>query len=154
MEQEEQNRGYQYSYLTSEIDSAYHTAALKCGVSDSAMRILYTICLHGDHCALSEIVHLSGISKQTINSSLRKLEMENVVYLEHVGKKRKMVYLTSHGKQIAANSALRILEIEKNIFLSWSQADRETYISLLERFLSAFKEKVEELNHEDHHNQP
>lgn len=110
--------------------------------------------MHGDHCALSEIVHLSGISKQTINSSLRKLEKDGAVYLEHVGGKRKMVYLTSAGKQIAANSALRVQRIENDIFLSWPQEDRETYISLLERFLSAFKEKVEELEHEDHYDQP
>lgn len=143
-----------FSYLTSEIDSAYHAAALKCGVSDSAMRILYTICLYGDRCALGEIVHLSGISKQTINSSLRKLEAEGAVYLEHLGGKRKMVCLTSSGKQLAADSALRILKIENDIFHSWSQKEREIYISLLEKFLTAFKEKVEELGDEDHHDQP
>lgn len=37
MKQGEQIHQRRYSYLTSEIDSAYHAAALKCGVSDSAM---------------------------------------------------------------------------------------------------------------------
>lgn len=154
MEHGAQTHRHQYSYLTSEIDSAYHMAALKCGISDSAMRILYTICLHGDRCALREIVRLSGISKQTINSSLRKLEMADVLYLEHMGSKQKMVCLTDSGKKLAEDSALRVQKIENDIFHSWSQEDCETYIALLERFLTAFKEKVEELENEDHHDQP
>lgn len=65
-----------FNYLTTEIDAAYHEAALKLGLSDSAMLILYAICNSGDECPLSDIPHLSGISKQTVNSALRKLEHE------------------------------------------------------------------------------
>lgn len=63
-----------FNYLTNEIDAAYHEAAVKLGLSDSAMLILYTICNNGDTCLLHEITRLSGVCKQTVNSSLRKLE--------------------------------------------------------------------------------
>lgn len=132
-----------YSYLTSEIDAAYHEAARKLGLSDSAMRILYTICLRGDDCPLSDIVSLSGISKQTINSALRKLEDTGVV--ETVGRKKKQVYLTTRGKLLAQNTALRVLKIEDEVFASWSNAEIESYIALTEKFMSGFKEKVKEL---------
>lgn len=63
-----------FNYLMNEIDTAYHEAALKLGLSDSASMILYTICNLGGSCLLSDIYGLSGISRQTLNSALRKLE--------------------------------------------------------------------------------
>lgn len=133
-----------FNYLTSEIDAAYHEAARRLGLSDSAMSILYTICLNGDNCPLSDIVSLSGISKQTINSALRKLEEAGVV--ETRGGKKKQVYLTEAGKALAQNSARRVLNIENEIFESWTDAELEGYIALTEKYLLAFKEKIKELS--------
>lgn len=132
------------SYLTGEIDAAYHEAARRLGLSDSAMSILYTICLNGDNCPLSDIVSLSGISKQTINSALRKLEEASVV--ETRGGKKKQVYLTEAGKALAQNSVRRVLNIENEIFESWTDAELEGYIALTEKYLLAFKEKIKELS--------
>ena len=132
-----------FTYLASEIDAAYHEAARKLGLSDSALSILYTICLNGGSCPLGDIVSLSGISKQTINSALRKLEGSGVV--ETWGGKKKQVRLTEGGAALAQDSAMRILKIENEIFDSWSDAEQESYIALTERYLSAFKGKIEEL---------
>ncbi len=63
-----------FNYLLGEMDAVYHEISLKLGMSDSAMIILYTICDIGDCCLLTEICRLSGLSKQTVNSALRKLE--------------------------------------------------------------------------------
>lgn len=65
------------------------------------MIILYTICDNGESCLLQEISRRSGVSKQTINSAIRKLEKEGIVYLESVGAKNKNVCLTDEGKQLA-----------------------------------------------------
>lgn len=135
-----------YSYLTSEIEAAYHEAAWKFGLSDSAMRILYTICLCGEECLLSEVVRLSGISKQTINSALRKLEQDGNVFLETVDGKKKKVCLTEEGKLLAKNSAVRVQEIEDAIFDSWSEVERNSYMELTERFLITFREKTKEIS--------
>jgi len=132
-----------YSYLTSELDAAYHEAARRLGVSDSAMRVLYTICLRGGACPLGDIVRLSGISKQTINSALRKLEEGGAV--ETVGGKRKQVYLTAGGKQLARNTALRVLKLEDEIFAAWPEAEVTRYVALTEKFLSDFKDKLKGL---------
>lgn len=137
------DRRKRYSYLTSEIDTAYHEAARKLGLSDSAMRILYTVCLCGGGCPLSDIISLSGISKQTVNSALRKLERDGVV--ETTGGKRKQVSLTESGTLLAQKTALRVLKIEDEVFASWSDAELESYIALTEKFRSAFQEKIKEL---------
>ena len=44
-----------FNYLNNEIESAYHDAALKLELSDSAMIILYTVCNNGENCPLSDI---------------------------------------------------------------------------------------------------
>ena len=78
-----------FNHLVSETDAAYHEAALKMGMSDSIMQIMYILCDKGGDCPLGEICRLSGISKQTINSALRKLEEEGIVYLEGMDGKKK-----------------------------------------------------------------
>ncbi len=131
--------------LTSEIEAAYHDAALKLGLTDSAMRILYIICNVGEDCLLSDITHMSGISKQTINSALRKLEADGVVYLEAVNGRQKKVCLTDKGNLLVQNTTFRLIKFENEIFDSWSEEERELYTELTDRFLTAFKEKLNEL---------
>lgn len=63
-----------YTYLAGEINALYHEAAVKMGISDSVQNILYVLCEKGGKCLQSEISKLTGISRQTINSAIRKLE--------------------------------------------------------------------------------
>lgn len=134
-----------FNYLISEIDSVYHEAALKLGLSDSAMSILYAICDNGEGCLLQEICFYTGISKQTINSALRKLEKEGIVYLELLNAKSKKVYLTDKGRELAEKTAFRVLQMEDEIFASWKKEDVEKYLELTESYLVHLKEKINEL---------
>ena len=88
-----------YNLLTSEIDEAYHNAALKLGLSDSAMVILYTLCSRENPCPLLEIARLTGISRQTIHSAIKKLEAQGILTLESPGGRRKLVRLTERSWQ-------------------------------------------------------
>lgn len=134
-----------FNYLFGEIEAVYHEAALKFGLSDSAMLVLYAICNNGENCLLSDIIHLSGASKQTINSALRKLEAEGIVYLEAVNGKKKNVCLTKKGRELADRTVIRLLDIENGIFDSWSLEEQEQYLTLTHRYLTAFKEKLKEV---------
>lgn len=133
------------NYLTSEIDSAYHEAALKLGLSDSSIMILYTLCEHGGECLLSDITHISGVSRQTVNSSLRKLEQSGTVITSAVDGKLKKVCLTNSGRAMAEKTAGRIIEIENKIFSLWPKQDIETYLELSQRYLTMLKDQVKEL---------
>ena len=108
-----------FNHLVGEIDGVYHEMSLKLGLSDSAMIVLYTICDSGSSCPLRDISLRSGLSKQTVNSALRKLEAEGVVYLEPVSARSKSVCLTEAGQALAAKTAGRIIRIENDIFDSW-----------------------------------
>lgn len=135
-----------FNHLLGEIEAVYHEMALKFGQSDSVMNILYTICDYGESCPLQEICRRSGISKQTINSGLRKLEAEGIVYLEQAGVRGKNVCFTEKGKELAEDTAIRVIEAENGILASWPKEDVEKYLELTERFLIAIKEKAKEID--------
>ena len=134
-----------YNYLYGEVGAAYHEMCRKVGLSDSAAMIFYAILEQGDHCLLRDVCRSTGMSKQTINSALRKLEAENLVYLEPSGSKNKTVYLTESGKRLAGRTAGRIMEAENQVFASWKKEDVEKYLELTEAFGLALREKAKNM---------
>lgn len=134
-----------FNYLIGETNAAYHDAAWKLGLSDSVMQILYAICNSGDNCMLGNICRLSGISKQTVNSALRKMEADGIIYLEKANGKAKRVYLTDSGKILAENTVVRLIEIENEILASWTKEELEQFLELNRKYLISFEEKIREL---------
>ena len=90
-------------HLLGELEGTYHDASLLLGMSDSVSQILYTICVGGGGCPLHAICRQCGLSKQTVNSAVRKLEKEGIVYLEAMDGKAKRVCLTAAGEVYAAS---------------------------------------------------
>lgn len=134
-----------FNYLSSEIDNTYHEIARRLNLSDSAMMILYTICNFGESCLLGDICRLSGVSKQTINSSIRKLESEGVIFLESRQGRRKLVRLTEQGKTLVENTVARLIDKENEALGAWTEEEQAVYLKLTERFLLQMKEKAKEL---------
>lgn len=132
-----------FNHLISETEALYHEIALKLGLSDSAAQILYTVCNSGESCPLQEICRISGISKQTINSALRKLEADNIVYLEQISGKNKNVCLTEKGKILSENTVAKLITAENEIFSSWTKEDIEKYLELTELYLAELQKKSE-----------
>ena len=60
--------------LLSQVDSAYHDAALKLGLTDSELDILYSLNEHGSGCNQSIFYKETGTTKSTINSAVRRME--------------------------------------------------------------------------------
>ena len=135
-----------FNHLLGEIDAVYHEMDWKLGLSDSAMAVLYTICDNGGCCLLQDICRLSGLSKQTVNSALRRLEADGIVYLKVFEGKKKKVYLTAKGQELAENTAVRLIEIENSIFASWTEDEKMLYLELTQRYLLSFQESIKKLN--------
>lgn len=134
-----------FNYIITEINAAYHRAAQRIGLSDSAMSILYSVCDNGGSRALSDICRFSGLSKQTIGTSLHKLAADGYVMLDESHRKNKTVVLTEKGAAFAEETVIPIMQIENEIFSEWSRSELERYISLTQRFLDSFKEKSSKL---------
>lgn len=128
-----------------ETEALYHEIAWKFGLSDSTMSVLYTIAWMGSPCLLGEIVRVTGRSKQTINSALRKLEHDGMLAVESFHGKKKIVRLTSDGEKLAERTVGRLLKLENEIFDAWSPKERTQYAELLQRYVVDLKEKMKEL---------
>ena len=136
---------YRINCLTEEVDSLYHQAAVKLGVSDSVLFVLYMLHISGEKCLLYDIYKLSGISKQTINSAVRKLENEEIVYLEKHNGKAKIVCLTEKGKAYTAQTAAKLAEAERRAFGDWSEEEIDLYVRLIEKHDASLRKQIEKL---------
>lgn len=145
METVNQSEARQYNRLIAEINEVYHELAIRQGFSDSAMSILYVLSDNEGQCRLPELIQLSALNKQTVNSALRKLEKDDIIYLEPAGGKSKRVCLTEKGFSIVHKTVDRVLDVEKKIYSSWSREEWELYVQLTERYLRQIREEMKEI---------
>ena len=131
--------------IMGETDGVYHDAAVRLGLSDSAMRILYAIRTQGSGCELSLLPRLTGLTKQTINSSLRKLEQEEILTLSPSEGRKKRLVLTEKSEGLIANTIVRLMALENAIFDSWPEQDMQLFLELNQRYLTQLREKIKEL---------
>ncbi len=134
-----------YNYLMSEIDGLYHESAFRAGISDSVQRILYVVYSENYHCLQSEIYKQSGVSRQTINSAVRRLEQDGIVRLEKGTGRNTFVCLTDRGKRFAKEKIEPLYRMEKEIFGEWSTDEMALYLKLTEKYRDGLKEKLNKI---------
>ena len=135
----------EYTHLAGEINALYHEAAVKMGVSDSVMNILYVICEKGDCCRQSEISRLTGISRQTINSAIHKLEKDGMVYLAQGQGRNTIVCLTEQGKAFSDAKILPLFEMENKIWNEWTAEEQQQYLALTQKYRDGLKRYMQAL---------
>ena len=145
MDKDYQEIMYKVNCLSSDLNSLYHQAALKLGMSDTVMILLYMVYDRDGRCPLKVITKEMGLSKQTVNSALRKLEKEEVVYLEQAGGRTKDVCLTPKGQAYAKQTVGRLFNAECTAFNGWEETDIQTYLTLMEKYNQGFRRQIEEM---------
>lgn len=133
------------SYLSNEMEAVYHQSSLRLGISDSVSIVLYTIYDKGEDCLLSDVYKGSGISRQTVNSAIRSLEAEGILYLEPYKGRSKRIVLTDAGQAYLRCTAARLFEAEVRAFDGWSNEEIQTHLDLLERYVNALRREVQQL---------
>lgn len=131
-----------FNHLMSETNAAYHKAAAKLELSDSAADILYTLADCGGCCLLRDVCRLTGISKQTIHSAIHKMEADGMLHIEAVGAKNRLLRLTEAGEQLAAATVVQIIEAENRILASWAPEEVAQYLALTQRYLEMFRQET------------
>lgn len=129
----QQDAIWQINYLTSEMSEQYHRASVKLGISDSVSIVLYTLFTEGNGCLLGDVVKKSGVSKQTVNSALRRLEAEGALFLEQADGRAKRIRITPKGEAMLAQTAAKLYEAECRAFAAWSDDEVQTYLRLMQK---------------------
>ncbi|MCI8423099.1 MAG: winged helix-turn-helix transcriptional regulator [Lawsonibacter sp.] len=130
-----------YNQLFKELDDLYYDAAQTLGLSDSAFDILFALYELGDGCLQKDICALSFCSKQTINSSIRKLEREGLLYLK-AGKGRNMhIYPTGAGRRLIEEKLLPVAGLEEAAMGALSAEERRTLLDLTQKYVSSLRDQ-------------
>ena len=145
MQPQRLNEIHRINYLTSEMDSIYHQASLRLGISDSVSIILYTIQDKGESCLLSDVYKSSGVSRQTVNSAIRRLEADGVLYLEPYAGRAKKIVLTDKGRDYIRQTVARLLEAEIRAFDGCSEDEIKTHIGLMEKYTESLLRQIHQL---------
>lgn len=136
---------HRINYLMAEVNAIYHQAAIKPGMPDSVMCVLYAIYDGDGSCPLSEIYRQSGISKQTVNSAIRRLERDGILFLRQSKGRCKTVFLTDEGGQYVNEMILPLCRAEARAIEGWTDGEIGTYIALTEKYAAAFQAQIESL---------
>lgn len=132
----------EYAYLAGEINALYHEAAVKMGFSDSVQNILYVLCEEGGSCLQSEVSKRTGISRQTINSAIRKLEKDGLTYLKQGTGRNTILCLTEKGEQVVSEKIEPLREMENRIWSEWTTEEQEQYIALTQKYRDGLKKYI------------
>lgn len=134
----------EYNRIYKETNNIYHDIALKLNLSDSAFDILYAICQLGNGCLQRDICSLSATSKQTINSSIRKLEKNGQITLKP-GKGRQMhIFLTDAGMELIKKRIFPVIEIENKVFDSMTKEESRELLRLNRKYIEMLEKNAKE----------
>lgn len=147
-------RWKQLMHILGEIDAAYHDASLKMGLTDSAMKILYSVHMAEGVLYSSEIARLCGMTRQTVSSALRTLERQGVLYLETGAGRSRPVRLTQAGEALCRERVAPIAAAEESIWNGWTEEDRSAYLRLSRQYLEDLRVRVEALTDLQHGGKP
>lgn len=134
-----------FNKLDKEIGDLYHDTALKLGLSDSAFFILYMLNDLGDGCLQKDICSECYANKQTINSSVKKLEQQGYLTLKQGRGRDKHMFLTEVGRRFVEEKIIPVVRKENEAIMSLDPEEREEVVRLTKKYVDILKDKLGEL---------
>lgn len=126
-----------------ENDDWYQQVAKLLGISDSAFWILYMLYDYPDGITQSEICSMSCFPKQTVNSSLKKLETDGIISLVPGSDGRsKKIMLTASGKELINRTIVKVRHAEYAALNGMTTEEKEALISALDKFTRLLNEST------------
>lgn len=135
----------EFDRLNNAIDEFYHEIAAMQGLSDSAYAILQAILVLGSDCTQTEIYKYTLLNKQTVNSSVKKLNQDGLIEFQAgVGRELK-IHLTAKGETLVREKILPIEQAENEVFEEMTDNEHQEILRLMEKYLKSFRSKIVKL---------
>lgn len=137
----------QIEQLQCEQDGIYHNVALKYGLSDIEMWLLYMLSDSENGCTQQEMCQQYHIPKQTINAAVSRFVKKGIARMEAISgtRNQKRILLTEMGEKLAADTIPNIMEAEFRAYGSMSAEEREIYLKLTRKITAAIKDEMSKL---------
>ena len=136
------DRVKQLNKMLSEIDNLYQTLLMVNGLSDSEYIVMFAILSLGEGCLQKDIAENGFMSKKTINSTIKKLQKEELIKLK-AGKYPNMhIYLTKKGEDYIKQKVLPVIETENIVLNSMSSDAFDILVGGYTKYIDRFRERV------------
>ena len=150
MKNNSSKRMLEFNEVMKENNDLYSNLAKKFKMSDCMLWILYILREENKVLTQSDICNMMCIPKQTVNSSLKKMEAEGYIELLNINDKRsKQVSLTEKGLDLANNTVDIIISKENNALSKMDEKEQELLINLLRKFNDLLKDSFSEYKMEE-----
>ena len=132
--------------IMKETDDLYRNLAKKFKMSDCMIWILYILREDDRSVTQSDICNMMYMPKQTVNSSLKKMEAEGYIELLNINDQRsKQVCLTEKGVDLANNTVDIIISKENNALSKMDKEEQALFINLFKKYKDLLKESFMEI---------
>lgn len=130
-----------------EQDAIYHNVAVKYGLSDTAMWVLYNIYLANDVITQQELCRQCFFAKQTVNTAITSLTKNGYVELENIPGTRnhKKILLTAKGTQLTEVTIKPLVEAENNAYNVLNSEELKAYLDMTTRLTVSLREETDQL---------
>lgn len=129
-----------------EMDAIYHNAAIRYGLSDSVMWILYQIADAKETVTQQDLCRQCFFAKQTVHSAVANLVQNGYVRLETIPKTRnqKRIVLTEEGQKLCHDTVDHLREAEIRAYAKLTAEELQTYLRLNEKLNALLREEIEQ----------
>ena len=133
---------HEFDRLNNMIDEFYHEVAVRQGLSDSAYAILQALLVLGNGSTQTDIYRYTLLNKQTVNSSVKKLQKDGLIeFVPGTGRELKIM-LTEKGTDIVKEKVFPIEQAENEVFEEMTAEEHQQLLHLVSKYLDSFKSKV------------
>lgn len=133
------NTGYFIDQLDQQFkqqDAIYHSAAVKCGLSDSAMWVLYVVSESEKDCTQQELCRQCFFAKQTVNNAIAGLVKGGFMQLE-------VLPGTRNQKRILPTARIRGAELRA--YDSLGEEELQACLRSMQKLTAALRSEIENL---------
>ena len=134
----------QIEQLLREQDSIYHNTAVRFGLSDTAMRVLYLVSETDEVLTQQDLCRQNFSAKQTAINGLVKNGFVELIPIPGT-RNHKKILLTASGQALADRTVNRLKEAEQRAYSRMSEEDLQTYLELTSRLTSHLREETDRL---------
>lgn len=130
-----------------EQDAIYHNVAVRFGLSDTTMWVLYVLSDDSKIRTQQELCQTTFFPKQTVNTAINKLVKQGFVALEPIPntKNKKKILLTDEGKELVNQTMLKLVEAENNAYAKLTTDELLMYLELSRRITKNLREQTDKI---------
>lgn len=128
-----------------ELNSLYHTAAIKSDISDGEICI-WSVLLESDgKYSQQDISDLLFLPKQTVNSIISNFVKREFAFLKHVSgtRNRKVICLTEAGRNYGESKVRWIFQAEEQALKQTEPEQVQICIEMIEKYISHLKKEID-----------